>query len=237
MFLPVRGGDLLRVQYSQKIAEIGYASLLSRLLIEKFLDFLVIVAIGILALMHIHGPSAFLGYSKSLIEITFVLVTLIIVTLVIKYLNVILLSWFRSVFRLAGKEDFFQRHIAQLAHDARGCLNVRNMIPPFVVTLFMWLSAYALSYILAASFVGVELSYSEALLIMAAGALGLMLPAAPSGIGTFHASIVSAFLFIGRSSTEGLLVATSIHLLFFVAFALPAALICGSWRVGKTVPG
>ena len=54
-------------------------------------------------------------------------------------------------------------------------------------------------------------------LIPFAGVLGLMLPATPSGIGTLHASVVSAFIFLGRSPAERLLMATPIHLLFFVA--------------------
>jgi hypothetical protein len=63
-----------------------------------------------------------------------------------------------------------------------------------------------------------------------------MIPAAPSGLGTFHASVVSAFIIMDRSAAEGLLVATAIHLLFFVAYVLPAAVIYGRWRLKRVVP-
>src|SRR4029450_11196858 len=104
---------------------------------------------------------------------------------------------------------------------------------PALLTMALWLVAYSMSYILDAGFVGVNLSYAASLLLLFAGALGLMVPAAPSGIGTFHASVVSAFLLLERSASEGLLVATVIHLLFFVAYVAPAALLYGRWRLGR----
>ena len=63
-----------------------------------------------------------------------------------------------------------------------------------------------------------------------------MLPAAPSGVGTFHASVVSAFIFMNRSPAEGLLVATAIHLLFFVAYVVPATIFYSRWRHSQNLP-
>jgi len=89
--------------------------------------------------------------------------------------------------------------------------------------LAMWLFLYAPSYLGIAAFIGVDTNYAKALFILFAGAIGLMIFTAPSGIGTFHASIVSAFAFMGGPALQGLLLATAIHFRFLVLCAVPAS--------------
>ena len=67
-------------------------------------------------------------------------------------------------------------------------------------------------------------------MVLSVGTLGLMLPGAPSGLGTYHASVVSAFVILGRPAAEGLLLATAIHFLFFVALGLPVVLLYLYWH-------
>jgi len=47
--------------------------------------------------------------------------------------------------------------------------------------------------------------------------MSLALPSAPSGVGVYHASIISAFLIVGRDGNAGLVYATALHLVSFVA--------------------
>jgi len=72
--------------------------------------------------------------------------------------------------------------------------------------------------------VGIPVGYVEALILVFVGALGLALPAAPSGLGTFHASILSGFVLLGRDSTDGFVLAVAIHAVFFLALLLPGAI-------------
>lgn len=236
MFLPARGGDLLRVHYSHVVATMPHAEVLSRLFVEKVIDFLTIASVGMLASVFLHEPSVSTYSSIFAIFTITVFAAIFVAVIIIKYFGEPVLRWLHPVFKLAGKTAFFERHVAHLVRDASRSLTVPTMFLPGILTLAMWLSVYALSYVLAARFVGVTLSYQESLLVLFAGALGLMLPAAPSGVGTFHASVVSAFIFLGRSPAEGLLVATAIHLLFFVAYMVPAAALYGRWRLTRNVP-
>ncbi len=71
--------------------------------------------------------------------------------------------------------------------------------------------------------VGIPLGYLESLILVFAGALGLALPAAPSGLGTFHVSILSGFVLLGRDPAEGLAIAVAIHGAFFIALLIPGA--------------
>jgi len=237
MFLPARGGDLLRVHYSHVVAAIPHAEVLSRLFIEKVIDLITIVIVGALASVYFYRPDVSTHSSILAIFTLTALSTVFVAVIVIKYFGEPVLRWLHPVFKFAGKTTFFERHVAHLVRDASRSLTVPTMLLPGILTLVMWLFMYALSYILVARFVGVTLSYQESLLVLFAGSLGLMLPAAPSGVGTFHASVVSAFIFLGRSPAEGLLVATAIHLLFFVAYVVPAAILYSRWRLTRNVPG
>ena len=61
------------------------------------------------------------------------------------------------------------------------------------------------------------------MVLLFAAALGLAIPAAPSGIGTFHAAVVSAFVLLGRPASEGLVVAVAIHGVFFIGYCASGA--------------
>ena len=67
-------------------------------------------------------------------------------------------------------------------------------------------------------------------MVLSVGTLGLMLPAAPSGLGTYHASVVSAFVILGLPVAKGLLLATAIHFLFFAALGAPVVLLYLYWH-------
>lgn len=234
MFLPARGGDILRIQYGRQIMGMPHATLISRLFVEKIVDLVTITIIGAVATMVLKEQNTTVGY-PILVAIAIIVLALVFVsTILITFFNKALLSWLRPLFHLMKRLEFFDRHVVHLIQDASQSLAWRSIWLPLIVTFIMWLSAYALSYMLAAKFVGVTLPYTECLFVLFAGTLGLMLPAAPSGVGTFHASVVSAFAMLGRPVAEGLLVATATHLLFFMVFAFPAVLSCGSWRLGKT---
>lgn len=232
MFLPARGGDLLRVHYSHIVSNTSHATALSRLLIEKVIDLITIATLGALAVIWLNRSGTEISNYFSGVAITGLLATISAVVL-LKYYRAFILRCLQRLFQYLGKSGRMERHIAHMITDLSDRLTWNLTLRPGALTMIMWLAVYVPSYMLIAHIVGVRLAYSEALAVLFAGALGLMIPAAPSGIGTFHASIVSAFLFLGRSAVEGLLVGTAIHLLFLIAYALPAALLCGVWHFNR----
>jgi hypothetical protein len=87
-----------------------------------------------------------------------------------------------------------------------------------VETAAIWLVLYVFAYLAVAQLVGMSLTVGEVMVLLFAAALGLAIPAAPSGIGTFHAAIVSAFVLLGKPASEGLVLAVAIHGVFFIGF-------------------
>ncbi|WMW66267.1 lysylphosphatidylglycerol synthase transmembrane domain-containing protein [Nitratidesulfovibrio liaohensis] len=236
MLLPARGGDLLRIHYSHLATGMPHAEILSRLLVEKVIDLVTIAAVGALASVSQGASSVSAPHSILTIFTVTALMLALFVMAMIKYFSEPFLLCLRHVFNCIRRQGFFEKHVTYLVGDIRRSLAISVMFLPGALTLVLWVSVYAFSYIFAARFVGVVLSYQESLLVLFAGAVGLMLPAAPSGIGTFHASIVSAFIYLGRSPAEGLLVATAVHFLFFVAYVVPAGFLYGRWYITRNIP-
>ncbi|WP_315859868.1 lysylphosphatidylglycerol synthase transmembrane domain-containing protein [Rhizobium leguminosarum] len=236
MFLPARGGDILRVHYSRVVATVPYADALGRLLVEKVVDLVTIISVGIFSLVLLNHTLNVEYRNVLLIVMLGAILAILISAILIRHFGDRLTPLLRPVFGLVRLQDFFDRHIVYLVRNSTRSLSLSVTILPAVLTLVLWLSAYALAYIFVARFVGVALSYQEALFVLFAGGLGLMIPAAPSGVGTFHASVVSAFVLLGRSPSEGLLLATAVHFLFFVVYVVPAALILGHWRLNRLAP-
>jgi uncharacterized protein (TIRG00374 family) len=236
MFLPVRGGDLLRVQFSHAVTGMSHAEVFASLVVEKIIDLVTIAGVGLVASIFLRQDQRVTHLTLLMLVAVSALALAFVAILMIQQLGPRANGWLRPVFKYLGKGEAIETHIAHLISDAREKLTLAGVSLPGILTMAMWLSVYALSYIIAAHFVGVTLTYPESLLVLFAGALGLMIPAAPSGLGTFHASVVSAFIIMDRSAAEGLLVATAIHLLFFVAYVLPAAVIYGRWRLKRVVP-
>ncbi len=236
MFLPARGGDLLRTHYSHRSSTMPYSEIFSRLFVEKFIDLITLGIVGAVAsiLFYVTNDNArasFLALFSAVL-----IISIISGIVAIKYFRQGLIRYLHAFFRFLKKSEFFERHIIHFINDASYYLSSTMTLWPGIITLAMWFSFNAGSYILAAQAVGVTLSYHESLIILLSGALGLMLPAAPSGVGTFHASVVAAFIFLGRSPAEGLLAATAIHFLFFVVYVVPAVLLYGHWRFFHTLP-
>jgi uncharacterized protein (TIRG00374 family) len=221
MFLPARAGDLVRAHYSRATSGMAYTQVFSRLLAEKLLDVLTIGVLGACAAVSLRA-----GNSRALV------VTTLGFSLFAAAGGVLSLKLFAERFarvadRLQASEGSWRMptRISALLRDLDRTVTWSRLWAPLLLSAAMWSVLYAAAYLLAARLVGVSLAYPELLLILVAGAAGLLIPAAPSGIGTFHGAVVSAFLLLGRPAAEGLLLATAIHLLFFAAYVLPAAFV------------
>jgi len=228
MILPARGGDILRVHYSHKVGHVSHAMAFGRLFIEKVIELITLVFVGALAVFTLSGTQASSNdYLLSAASISLATVTGAV--LLIKFGNRLVVRWVHQAFKLLGLSERIERNLVHMIQDVGVRLTFALTLKPSLLTIMMWLMVYVPSYMLISHMVGVGLAYPEAMLVLFAAALGLMIPAAPSGVGTFHASVVTAFLFLGRSAEEGLLVGTAIHLFSFVAYVTPMALLSGFW--------
>ncbi|TGK29518.1 UPF0104 family protein [Leptospira gomenensis] len=227
MFLPARGGDIFRLYFCKKESELAYPTLVTALFIEKVLDFSFIFSAGICALM-------FLGIKDASSDSFFILSTSAILGIflglvAVRYFNELLISVLARIAGLAGKREWFLNRLAHYIRDLGNFLVFRKFLLPAVLTAFTWLIGYALSYGILLKLVGIEMGYAGIVLIMFGGAVGVMVPSAPSGAGVFHASVTSSFVLMGRKASEGLFYATTVHLAQFILQSFFAIVLYVYW--------
>ena len=138
-----------------------------------------------------------------------------------------------------GKEELYLNHIDIHIEEMGEFLKIKNFIKPLGVSLIIWV-CYFSTYTLAKDMLSIQINPLEIGFILFCGAMSLAVPSAPSGVGVFHASIISAFLVIGKDPNEGLVYATLLHLISFFALTSSGLLFYLFWvykrrNSGKTL--
>ncbi len=238
MVLPARGGDLFRVFYCRSETDVQYFHLLSKLFIEKVIDFIFVIMTGIISffIIGLNNPAQqnYTVFTVSGLIITGILFSLYL----IRFQNEFIQLVSTKIFTIAKKEKFYKEHIEAHLIDLKDFLQIKKFIYPMLLTLFSWFFYFS-NYYFVNVMLGGDLSYVEIVFLLFCGAMSLALPSAPSGIGVFHASIISGFLLIGKDSSYGLLYATSLHLLSFINITFAGLIFYIYWtyrrRHGKPV--
>jgi len=232
--LPLRGGDALRVVLSARGARApSFHAGVSALALEKLFDLLAVAAFGFASASVLIGPRT----GDAGVNVIAVAVTIlgIAAAFLLASRSGALVDWVRALARAVRLPPRLYRHVyGPLNHIRQAASPVRVGLL-FIETSAIWLVLYVLAYLSIAHVVGISLDVSDAMVLLFAAALGLAIPAAPSGLGTFHAAIVSAFVLLGRPAADGLVLAVAIHGVFFVGFCLAgaAALAVATRKIGS----
>jgi uncharacterized membrane protein YbhN (UPF0104 family) len=143
-----------------------------------------------------------------------------------------------KIFAIIKKEKFYKEHIEEHLIDLKDFLQVKKFIFPAILTMVSWFFFFS-NYYFVNIMLGGNISEVEIVFLLFCGAMSLALPSAPSGIGVFHASIISGFLLISKDTSYGLLYATALHLISFVNITLAGLFFYIYWtyrrRHGKLV--
>lgn len=211
--LPLRSGDALRVVLSSRGP--GAPSLhsgVSAIAVEKVFDLIAVAAFGLAS------TATVIATGDS--QINVVAIALVILAVAVAALLTARSGLMIKVFRYSARAFHLPPRLYR--HLVRPLRHLHQLTGPgrvailLVQTAFIWLVLYVLAYLAIAQLVGMNLSVPDAMVLLFAGALGVAIPAAPSGIGTFHAAIVSAFVLLGKPASEGLVLAVAIHGVFFI---------------------
>lgn len=233
---PLRGGDALRVLLSARGATApSIHAAVSAIAIEKLFDLIAVAAFGLAAAATVmrkgHG------------DINIVAIAVAILGIVVVTLLTARSTWLTNVIRALSKAirlpPRLYRHLLRpLVHLRQSTTAARSTIL-LLQTAFIWLVLYVLAYVAIAQLIGIDLAPTDVMVLLFAGSIGVAIPAAPSGIGTFHAAIVSAFILLGKPGSEGLVLAVAIHAVFFVGLCTSGliALLLGSRRMRLPLGG
>lgn len=214
--LPLRGGDALRVVLSARGQESPslHASV-SALAMEKVFDLIAVAAFGLASTAAVFAPA---GESQlNVVPIAVSILTLASAALLTARSG-LLIKAFRHIARQMHLPARLYKHLLRPLHHLRESATPSRVVVLLIETAVIWLVLYVLAYLAIAQLVGMTLGVADAMVLLFAAALGLAIPAAPSGIGTFHAAIVSAFVVLGKPASDGLVLAVAIHGVFFIGF-------------------
>lgn len=226
--LPLRGGDALRVVMSSRgRSAISLHAAVSALAMEKVFDLVAVAAFGLASVASVVGQSK--GSAMQLPGIlTIALTILALAAAVLVAAGTGLLGrLLRALCRRIGLPARLYRHVAGPIMHLRHLASPKRVLLLLVQTSFIWLVLYVAAYLVLARMTGIELTVAESMVLLFAAALGLAVPTAPSGLGTFHAAVVSAFVILGRPPADGLVLAVTIHIVFFLGFCLAGAVALG----------
>jgi hypothetical protein len=222
--LPLRGGDALRVALSSRGPRSpSLHATISALALEKVFDLIAVAGFGAAsAFVFLGKASAGLGMRAVFVAGAILIATACLLALA---RNGGLSRVVRRVARTVRLTPRVYRHVYAPLHHFRLSADPARLLLLLLETAVIWLVLYTVGYLLIARMIGIPLAFEEVLVLLFAAAVGLAVPAAPSGIGTFHAAIVSAFAVLGRSTADGLVLAVAIHLVFFIALSAIGAMV------------
>jgi uncharacterized protein (TIRG00374 family) len=233
MVLPARGGDLLRAYHSAHHRGARGHLVIAKLLLEKLLDLGTVLLVGTLALVLLGVHTQHGAVVWSAVAVTGALVVFLVL---VRTHSAWLGSAIRAVLGTIRLGHVYDRHLHRLLEELTEGLSARKLAGPVLLSLAMWLTAYAAAYIVCAKMVGIPLAYLESLVLLLAASIGLAVPAAPSGLGTFHAAVASGFVVLGRPLAEGLVLAVALHGCFFVVLLVPAVAVYALGWVDRIPP-
>jgi uncharacterized protein (TIRG00374 family) len=226
LLLPGRAGDLARCVLLSRDGSLAESSrTLATLAVERVLDGFAMVGMILFSLTALHPPQWVLQSLRLAIAIFGGLLVLLIV---LRYRTRALIETVRRLFRrihLAALEEKFDGLMMSFADGLTAIDSAKQMLSLLAMTAAVWTTEVALVWAIATS-LGFAITPSSALVATAILGLGLMIPAAPAGLGTYELFGTEAFQLVGLAASSALTVTLVIHAWVFVAnIALGIALL------------
>ena len=215
--LPGRAGDLARCVLVSPGGSLSESSrTLATLAVEKVMDGLALIGMVLFAAWALHPPH----WVIDLVRIaTFFFGGALVLLVVLRYQTRALIHVVRSLFRrigLSSLEEQFDGLLTSFADGLAAVASAQQMIVLLLITAAIWITEAATIWGLAAA-LGLAVSLKSAVVASAILGLGLMIPAAPGGLGTYELFGTEAFKLAGIAASNALALTVVIHAWVFVA--------------------
>jgi uncharacterized protein (TIRG00374 family) len=215
--LPGRAGDLARCVLVGRAGSLTESSrTLATLAVEKVLDGLALVGMVLFSVWALHPPDWVLDLLRVAILIFGGALVLLVV---LRYRTRPLIDSVRRCFRLvhlASLEEKFDSLLTSFADGLSAVSSAGQMVTLLLMTAAIWTTEAGLIWGLARA-LGLAVSLKSAIVASAVLGLGLMIPAAPGGLGTYELFGTEAFKLAGIAASSALALTVVIHAWVFVA--------------------
>lgn len=220
--LPFRAGEAARVYWTHRKTALPLSTCFSILVADRLFDMMALLTIVSFVLFSksslFSSPEILLAFSGGTLTILLGLLWLA--------------RWPESILSRMNRPwvpSFFQRWLVQFASGALALRTGKSVLFMYGLSILFWTINVFVTRHLAHVF-GLEIGLSDAGFLMAAYALGVLLPSAPGYVGTLEAAGVAAFavLGFGREQVLPFILAThACQILSTLLWGLPSL-----WAVG-----
>jgi glycosyltransferase 2 family protein len=215
--LPGRAGDLARCVLVGRAGSLSESSrTLATLAVEKVFDGLALVGMVLFAVWALRPPHWVLDLLRVAIVIFGGALLLLVI---LRYRTRALIDSVRRVFRtvhLSALEEKFDSLLTSFADGLSAVSSAGQMLTLFLMTATIWITEAGSIWGLAAA-LGLAVSLKSAVVASAVLGLGLMIPAAPGGLGTYELFGTEAFKLAGIAASSALALTLVIHAWVFLA--------------------
>ncbi|MGP0021559.1 MAG: lysylphosphatidylglycerol synthase transmembrane domain-containing protein [Candidatus Sulfotelmatobacter sp.] len=215
--LPGRAGDLARCVLLGRGDSLTETSrTLATLAVEKVLDGLALVGMVLFAVWALHPPHWVLDLLR---VATLIFGGALALLVALRYRTRALIDSVRRGFRLvhlSSLEEKFDGLLTSFADGLSAVSSAGQMLTLLLITAAIWITEAGSIWGLAAA-LGLGVSLKSAVVASAVLGLGLMIPAAPGGLGTYELFGTEAFKLAGIAASSALALTVVIHAWVFVA--------------------
>jgi len=215
--LPGRAGDLARcILLGRGDSLTDTTRTLATLAVEKVLDGLALVGMVLFAAWALHPPH----WVLELVRVaTLIFGGALALLVALRYRTRTLIDSVRRAFRmvhLSSLEEKFDGLLTSFADGLGAVSSAGQMLTLLLLTAAIWITEAGSIWGLAAA-LGLGVSLKSAVVASAVLGLGLMIPAAPGGLGTYELFGTEAFKLVGIAASSALALTIVIHAWVFVA--------------------
>lgn len=225
--LPGRAGDIARcvlLGSGDSLAESSRA--LATLAVEKVLDGLALVGMVLFSVWALRPPHWVLELLRVAILIFGGALLLLVL---LRYKTPLLIRYVRRAFQfahLSSVEEKFDGILTSFADGLSSVSSAPQMMMLLLLTGIIWTTEAGLIWGLAGA-LGLSVSMKSAVVASAVLGLGLMIPAAPGGLGTYELFGTEAFKLAGITASRALALTVVIH-----AWVIVANIVLGICLIG-----
>jgi len=215
--LPGRAGDLARCALIGNTGSLHEGSrAIATLAVEKVLDGLALIGMVLFAVWAVHPPHWVLELLR---VATAIFGGALAMLALLRYRTRTLIQYVRAAFRavrLSFLEEGFDGLLTSFADGLSAVGSASQLLILIVLTAAIWTTEAAVIWGLAIA-LGLAVSLKSAVVASAILGLGLMIPAAPGGLGTYELFGTEAFQLAGIAASSALALTVVIHAWVFVA--------------------
>ncbi|WP_041960204.1 lysylphosphatidylglycerol synthase transmembrane domain-containing protein [Sulfurospirillum arsenophilum] len=209
---PARAGDLYKPYYLKRYFDIKLASSYSSLIMERFLDLLLLIIFTFL--LFSFGNEA--KFVEVLIPAMFIFAFgSIVFYLAIKYQKITL--FLLKKLPILSIKSFAIKIFLNILRISK-----IKLAKAFFVTAFLYMLYVLFMYGFINSFSNFELPFSKVFVVFVISAFGLALPSSPAGIGVYEATIVFVMKYFGINEEDAFSFAFIYHIVQILSMFIMA---------------